>query len=259
MKRGWPGRTWIRWFLVWIVFRGSCAIYFRLFHRWRRGGGAPLPEEGPILFVANHQSFYDPPAVGSEVWHRAPAFLARASLFRNPIFGGLIRFLNSIPLDQSGRGAGAFRAALAELDAQRTVLIFPEGRRSSDGTVHGFSPGLMLLVRRAKPWVVPVGIEGAYDAFPIQASRPRFGVPMATRIGEAIPAEALLEMSTADALEHLRRQVETLRMECRQELRARTGGQWPLPGPADRPYWEAADEDAGEDPAPAAADAPSAS
>ena len=238
MKTGWPGRTLLRWFLVWIVARGSCAIFFLLAHRWRRGGGSEIPAEGPLLFVANHQSFYDPPVVGSEVWHRAPAFLARRTLFRNPLFGGLIRFLNSIPLDQSGRGASAFRSAIAELHAGRTVLIFPEGKRSGDGAMHAFNPGIMLLVRRAKPRVVPVGIDGAFDAFPIGASRPRFGVPIATRVGEPIEAEELLSLSTADALQLLQERVERLRLECRAELRQRTGGRWPSPGPGDVPWWE---------------------
>ncbi len=241
-RHGWPGHGWWRWFVVWIICRGSCAIWFRLMHRWRRGDHRPLPAEGPILFVANHQSFYDPPVVGCEVWKRPPAFLARRTLFDNRLFGGLIRFLNSIPLDQSGRGASAFRAALAELDAGRGVLIFPEGARSHDGTMKAFSPGLMLLVRRAKPWVVPVGVDGAYDAYPIGASRPRLGVPIATRIGDPIRAETLLEMSTAEALDHLRRRVEELRLACRTELRDRTDGRWPEPGPADRPWWETEDE-----------------
>jgi 1-acyl-sn-glycerol-3-phosphate acyltransferase len=238
VKTGWPGRTLLRWFLVWIVARGSCAIFFRLAHRWRRGGGAEIPAEGPLLFVANHQSFYDPPAVGSEVWHRAPAFLARRTLFRNPLFGGLIRFLNSIPLDQSGRGASAFRSAIAELEAGRTVLIFPEGSRSADGAMHAFNPGIMLLVRRAKPRVVPVGIDGAFDALPIGASRPRFGVPIATRVGEPIEAEELLSLSTAEALQLLQTRVEQLRLQCRAELRERTGGRWPSRGPGDVAWWD---------------------
>ena len=237
-RHGWPGHGWWRWFAVWIICRGACAIWFRIMHRWRRGDHVPLPAEGAILYVANHQSFYDPPAVGCEVWKRPPAFLARRTLFDNRFFGALIRFLNSIPLDQSGRGASAFRAALAELEAGRGVLIFPEGARTRDGTMKRFSPGLMLLVRRAKPWVVPVGIDGAYDAYPMGASRPRLGVPITTRIGEPIRAETLLAMSTEEALDHLRRRVEELRLACRAELRERTGGRWPEPGPADRPWWE---------------------
>jgi hypothetical protein len=39
-------------------------------------------------------------------------------------------------------------------------------------------------------------------------------------------------------LENLRRRIEELRMRCRERLRARTGGAFPPPGPADRPYWQ---------------------
>jgi 1-acyl-sn-glycerol-3-phosphate acyltransferase len=46
------------------------------------------------------------------------------------------------------------------------VVIFPEGERTGDGKVHPFRPGIHLLIKRIEMPIVPVGIAGAYDAWP---------------------------------------------------------------------------------------------
>lgn len=253
----WPGRTAFRTFAVWTFSVGLCAIWFRLMHGWRRDRrSGTLPDEGAILYVANHQSFYDPPLVGCQIKRRPCAFLARATLFDNPFFGRLITFLGSIPLEGGGRGAGALRAAMKELEAGRGVLLFPEGARTKTGATQRFSPGAMLLIRRTKPWVVPVAVEGVHDAYP-RGGRPRLFSPVATRAGEPIPAAELLAVSTEDALDRLEQEVERLRLELREELRGRTRGRVPASGPGDEAITprSATPDSADEDTAAAASDA----
>ena len=50
-------------------------------------------------------------------------------------------------------------------------------------------------------------------------------------------------MEEAEALEHLKREVEKLRLEVRGDLRRATRGAWPKPGPGDVPYWAEPDAD----------------
>ncbi|MFK7960144.1 MAG: lysophospholipid acyltransferase family protein [Phycisphaerales bacterium] len=236
MSPGWPERSRLRKFFVWDIGGGVAWLYITLVHRWWPDTREALPVEGPLLYVANHQSFLDPPMVGLQCKSRPAAFLARKTLFDNPLFGRLLRFLNSIPLDYAA-GARAFRAAIDELNAGRCVLIFPEGARCRDGATHEFKPGVMLLIRRCKPTIVPVAVEGCFDALPMKG-RPRFGAKTVSRIGTPIPAAELLALDTPAALDRMRRAVEEIRLELRAELRAASGGTYPAPGPGDRPYWE---------------------
>ncbi|MGB0325446.1 MAG: hypothetical protein ACPGGL_07955, partial [Phycisphaerales bacterium] len=66
------------------------------------------------------------------------------------------------------------------------------------------------------------------------------------RIGEPIPAEVLGAMEEAEALEHLKREVEKLRLEVRGDLRRATRGAWPKPGLGDVPYWAEQNADPSE-------------
>ena len=66
-RRRAPGYTWFRFLIVWGFSRGLVWWFFRLFHRLRRSGLENIPRTGPIVYVANHVSHFDPPLVGCVV------------------------------------------------------------------------------------------------------------------------------------------------------------------------------------------------
>lgn len=127
--------------------------------------GARLPKTGPMLVIANHQSFLDPPIVGF-AFRRPLVYLARKSLFRKPLFAAVIRGLNAVPIDQEGIGKDGLKAILEQLALGKAVLVFPEGTRTPDGALHSLRPGIHLLIKRTQAPIVPVGIAGAYEAWP---------------------------------------------------------------------------------------------
>lgn len=135
----------------------------------RTDGMRHVPRTGPVLFIANHQSFLDPVLVGLAV-RRHLSYLARKTLFGHPAFTWLIRMLNAVAIDQDGLGIEGLRAVLRLLQGGKAVVIFPEGERTGDGKLHALQPGIQLLIKRAKAPIVPVGIAGAFDAWP--RSRP---------------------------------------------------------------------------------------
>jgi 1-acyl-sn-glycerol-3-phosphate acyltransferase len=218
-RRRAPGRSWIRVLLGWTVPQSTVHLFYRVLWRFRRYESQRVPREGPLVFVSNHQSHFDPPAVSILGADRPCCFLARASLFDFKPFGALIRFLNAIPLERGGKGgAGALRHAVRELEAGRCVTLFPEGSRTSDGSVHPFKPGVMLLLRRTGATVVPVGIEGAHDIWPIGRRLPRLGGRFAIIAGDPISADELLAMETPDALKRLREESDRLRREVGERI-----------------------------------------
>ena len=117
------------------------------------------------MVLSNHQSQFDPVLIGLTS-DRRMNFLARQSLFRFPPFRWLINSLDAIPIDRDGTGLGGLKETLKRLKRQELVLIFPEGTRTSDGEVAPIKPGFVALARRAGVPLLPVALDGAFQAWP---------------------------------------------------------------------------------------------
>ena len=171
-----------------------CLRYFArvtgiLFFGLRCRGRHRLPMEGPVLICSNHQSYFDPIIVGLTL-DRPINYLARKSLFGVRGISWLIRLMSSIPIDRDGMGLAGLKECLRRLKKGEMVLIFPEGTRSLDGNMTPLKPGFCMLARRGKVSLLPVGIDGAYDAWPRSAKMPR-RARIHIVIGEAIPPETI--------------------------------------------------------------------
>ncbi len=193
--------------------------------RFRRFGAKNIPARGACVIVANHQSHMDPPVIGAGIWNRQLVFVARAGLFKNPIFGWAIRSVNAIPIEEGARAEIAtIKKFIGRLRTGEVVLVFPEGTRTTDGSVGEFKAGAALLIKRARCPVVPCAIEGAYLAFPRGQHLPNlFGNRVAVAYGQPIDPEELLADGPEAAMQRLRTEVESLR----QSLRARMSGTTP--------------------------------
>lgn len=180
----------------------------------RRYGMGRLPKRGAYLLVANHQSYLDPPIVGACVRGRQFVPLARVGLFGGR-FGRHISILNSIPIDQTKGDTGAMRKALAALEQGFPVCIFPEGARTPDGRIHEFKRGAALILRRSRCPVVPVAIEGGFEAWPRHCKRPRvFRHRVAVMVGEPIAHEDLGE----EPVQTIEAAVRALHAELRKKM-----------------------------------------
>src|SRR5262245_25703097 len=79
---------------------------------FRMEGSRNVPRQGPFLIIANHQSFFDPIAVGIACWQRRVCFLGRQTLFKPPWFAWLISSLGCYPIDQEGMARGGLMTAV---------------------------------------------------------------------------------------------------------------------------------------------------
>ena len=150
----------------------------------RYSGRENIPATGAVLVVSNHQSHFDPPFIGSGCVRRMN-YLARVTLFRFPPMRWLIHSLDAIPIDRDGLGLSGIKESLRRLKRGEMVLIFPEGTRTRDGRIATFRPGFTVLAARSGAWILPVAIEGAYDAWPKSQKLPgggtihiHYGVPI---------------------------------------------------------------------------------
>lgn len=98
--------------------------------------GSKLPASGPFILSPNHYSEIDPIVMGVVVWklRRTPRFLAKASLFRVPALGWLMRFTGQIPVerDASAQLGQPLQAAKLLTDRNQGVIVYPEGTLTKD-------------------------------------------------------------------------------------------------------------------------------
>lgn len=233
-----PGAPWMRVFLVWTIVYSIVKLLFRLIYRIRVHGSCHVPAHGPVIYVCSHQSHLDPMITGIPVGDRPFRPLARASLFDTWWLALLLKLFGTIPVSQGSGRTGPLKAMLGELEAGRCVMMYPEGSRTEDGSIAPLQPGFLLLVKKSEAPVLPIAIEGAFDVWPRWRTHPRLRGRIAVKVAEPISGDELLGHGSDAALDRLRRQLETMRLELRDELRSATNGRFPPAGPADQPYWE---------------------
>lgn len=118
--------------------------------------------EGAILAV-NHRSNWDV-ILAASASPRKLRFMAKSELFKNKLFGGLIKKLGAFPVQRGKGDIGAIKSALGILNKKEIMLMFPEGRRIRKGEheVTDAKAGVAMLATRAKVDIIPVYISGQY-------------------------------------------------------------------------------------------------
>jgi len=154
------------------ILKPLAVVLMRAWFGLRVRGVENIPSSGPALIVSNHQSILDPPLIGGAA-RRQIYFLAKAELFRIPVFGRLIRALHARPVRREGSDPAALRTAAQLLDEGKALLVFPEGTRSLDGRLGAGKPGVGMLAVTSGAPVVPAYVSGTLEALPKGAAWPR--------------------------------------------------------------------------------------
>ncbi len=128
-----------------------------------------LPRDGPCIIAPNHQGYLDSFLVCGALPYRLferLIFVGAVEYFETPVMARVARAGNCVPVDPDAKLVEAMRAGAFALAHGRSLLLFPEGERSIDGTVKRFKKGAAMLARRLRVPVVPVAIRGSYDVWP---------------------------------------------------------------------------------------------
>ena len=148
-------------------------LFFKFFHRLEVIGVNNIPSTGAFILASNHQSYFDPPALGCKL-PRNLHYFARDSLFFWPL-GLLIRNLNSIPVNRSHLDIATLKRVLRVLKQGDPLLVFPEGTRSEDGEIGTGKKGIGLILLKSNTQVVPARVIGGSQILGKGMIIPRIG------------------------------------------------------------------------------------
>lgn len=141
------------------VVRALLAVFFRVTTHYRVCGLENVPQQGPLLVVANHLSLADPPLLGVSLG-RPVTFMAKRELFRFPVIGFFLKSLGGFPVNRGHMDLDALRRAYRVLADGNALAMFPEGRRSRTGGLQTAFRGAAQIAVRAKVPILPVAISG---------------------------------------------------------------------------------------------------
>jgi 1-acyl-sn-glycerol-3-phosphate acyltransferase len=166
-------------------------VFSRSFPLWRiRFEGRWPPGRGAYVVVANHQSFLDI-FVLCNIPHEMK-WIAKRELFRIPMFGWAMTVAGDISLAR-GDAASAMKVmekARRYLRSGMSVMIFPEGTRSTDGKLLPFKPGAFKLAIETGVPVLPIAVEGTGQGMPPGGLRVH-SARITVRILEPVPTTGL--------------------------------------------------------------------
>ncbi len=187
-------------YFVYGVIRTVLYRVYRILFGFRFFGAenVPLPSDGRgVLLAPNHASFLDPPVLGISL-KRHVTYLAKEYLFRALFIGWVLRSVGALPIKTRDDDFRSLRQLMRTLKSGNCVVVFPEGTRSPDGGLKEAEEGIGFLAARSNAYVVPVYIQGTYEALP-RGARWFRRQPVKVFYGEGfIPAEDTSLMGEAN-------------------------------------------------------------
>lgn len=125
-------------------------------------GTKNLPE-GPVLFVSNHQGYFDIPLLFGFI-DKPKGFIAKKELGNVPLFGKWIPRMKSVFIDRGNprQSIRAFQQAFEIMKTGYSMVIFPESARSKGPHMLPFKPASLRLAIKSGVPIVPVAIDGSY-------------------------------------------------------------------------------------------------
>ncbi len=156
------------------LIKNSAKVFLRLYFRLKGEGIENIPD-GPFILAPNHQSFFDGLFVAVFLKNKLMKktyFYAKEKHIKQRWLKFVANKNNVIVMDLSDLKSSLQKLA-SVLRKERNIIIFPEGTRTKTGNIGDFKKTFAILARELNIPIVPVAIDGAYDALPTGKIFPR--------------------------------------------------------------------------------------
>jgi len=203
-------------FLIFIIFVSKeyfhyflrpMSYFFCLFggQRLKIYGEIPDPKSGPYLYLMNHESLFDHFAIGRHIKHYVTA-IAKFEQFKYPLWGHVAKYYGVEPIDRSNTKKAIKSLKNVEkeiIDNKTSFLIAPEGTRSKDGSLGEFKKGAFHLAKNTGASIIPIIINGAYEAKNINDWRLRPGT-IKVYFSDSVSEDIYKNMSIEELRDYVR-------------------------------------------------------
>ena len=172
--------------ILYYVFKWSVvAPMLYGYFRGRVYGAEKVPQNGALIAVSNHGSYFDPPLLSCSLG-RPVAFMAKEELFTVPVLKNAIALYGAYPVKRQAADRNAIRAATTMLQQGWIAGIFLQGTRTPDGRIIQPKLGAALISAKNQVPILPVSLWGTEKILAQGSKFPR-PVPVTIRIGDLIP------------------------------------------------------------------------
>ncbi len=123
-----------------------------------------IPKDEPVLYIGNHESYFDVILTYSRV-PGLTSYISKPAIFKIPVLGTWMKMLYCLSIDRENprKGLETIMEAMELIKKGISVCIYPEGTRSKDGTVGQFHGGSFKIAEKTGCKVIPVSICGSRD------------------------------------------------------------------------------------------------
>jgi len=136
-------------------------------------GSENIPSKGPAIFVSNHLSYFDFLLCAAVLSKNYIVFLAQRKIKHISVVRWFTKFDNVVYVDRNYPGYTFFKELMRHLDADRFLVIYPEGSRSRTGKMGMPKLGFVKLAMKANVPIIPVAMNGTFEILPPSSRIPR--------------------------------------------------------------------------------------
>jgi len=201
-----PSRKFIPAFRIYIRIMFAC-----IFVRVKREFAEPIDFSKRYIYMPNHVSLLDAPLCAAYMPEFITA-LEAAEHFNWPLYGRLTRSYGNIPIQRRSihQSLKSFDAAKETVAKSNSMVIFPEGSRTTDGSIGRFKKLPFQLAKLANVGIVPIGMSGVHT---LLKKHNLFFKPsrLKLKFGKVIPAEVVATLSLEELTDLVRREIENLK------------------------------------------------
>jgi 1-acyl-sn-glycerol-3-phosphate acyltransferase len=184
------------------------SVFLVMLKRIRIEGRENLDRKGKYILIANHSSLFDIVAIVS--FYPEVSWFGHERLMRIPVFRRYLKLIDYIPFKEpTVTNTRRMLEQLVEKTRDRSIAIFPEGTRTTNGKINPFYRGFIYLLRTTDIGVMPVTLNGFYDLKPKNRFHIDFGSKLGVKIHKPIPKENLIDKTDEEILDSIKNVIES--------------------------------------------------